>query len=311
MMHENFISYLSTGQDSFNCEFKVDKAEQIEVIVEDKRLKYLEDYIIENFNEKIKVIKLKEKLGSSLYPKLIILKKDAYIHRQTNFQDNSQIKANLLNLEFDNIINNQAYLKDFLIALSRGLLIKDDEETEGGGDGETDGGNGEDGGDGETGGGSENSNELDPRNWEEVVNIVDIEDYFDVIDFKEIVVPDIKPFTHNTYIIYASNPDNFPDSTPYRFTNLTKITEPCSIKFFIDKRICLKSDATNNFQRKIFLFLNVGGMYPEFFNIYATDKEVIYHDYCEGKVILNGYPDVFNNLQINLNDQFIMVEKYF
>ncbi|MDR2008721.1 MAG: hypothetical protein LBQ34_07110 [Alphaproteobacteria bacterium] len=137
MDYKNFISYLATGQDTFTCEFEVEKESQIEVIVEDKQLEYLKDYSIENFNEKLKVVKLQEKLGSSLYPKLIILKRNAVMARKTSFQDNSQIKANLLNLEFDNILANQNFLKDFLSAISHGFLIKEggDNGGNGGGDG--------------------------------------------------------------------------------------------------------------------------------------------------------------------------------
>ncbi|MCL2567585.1 MAG: hypothetical protein FWE18_05810 [Alphaproteobacteria bacterium] len=219
MDYKNFISYLATGQDSFTCEFEVEFEAQIEVIIEDKQLVYLEDYTVENFRSKDKVVKLKEKLGSSLFPKLIILKRNAGMQRKTSFQDNSQIKANLLNLEFDNLIDNQNFLKDFLTAISRGLLIKGDGDTDGGGDCNC---NCDCGNNGNTGGGEANSG-VDPRDWEETVSAVDIEDSFDASSFKEVVIDDVKPLTHNTYFIYSSNPANLPDSTPYRITNFTKI----------------------------------------------------------------------------------------
>ena len=74
IIEDNFVSYLAMGQDTFSCDFKVSSEEQIEVTVEEIILEYLNDYVIENFNETIKIIKLNEKLGSVLYPKLLILK---------------------------------------------------------------------------------------------------------------------------------------------------------------------------------------------------------------------------------------------
>lgn len=293
MEQDNFISYLSMGQDTFSCEFKVRHEEQIEVIVEETILEYLNDYVIENFNEKTKIIKLKAKLGSTLYPKLLILKRNPDVKRTTDFKDDTQIKANLLNLEFNNVIDNQKYLNDFLIHLSQGFeaRIKD---TEGGGENPPPPPDGF----------------LDPRSWNEAVHILDLENGFDGIDFYEIPMEDPKPFTHNIYFAYAKDAAKFPDELIYRFTNFSEMKEPFSIKFIIDKRVCLAKSG-EEYKKKTYSILNLGSMYTEDAYLYSNNQDVITEGIIMGSSIKKMYKNIYEQLNMIDDDIFIIKEKYY
>ena len=290
MEQDNFISYLSMGQDTFSCEFKVRHEEQIEVIVEETILEYLNDYIIENFQEKTKVIKLKEKLGSTLYPKLLILKRNPDVKRTTDFKDDTQIKANLLNLEFNNVIDNQQYLNDFLIKLSEGFEARKKDD----GEGEK----------------PIPEGFLDPRKWKEAVHILDLENGFNGVGFYEIPMEDPMPFTHNIYFAYAKNTNKFPNELIYRFTNFAEMKEPFSIKFIIDKRICFAKIGEEN-RKKIYAILNLGDMYAEDFYIYSNNQDVITEGMIKGTSIKKKYKSIYEQLNMIDDDIFIIKEKYY
>ncbi len=290
MGKDNFISYLSMGHDTFFCDFDVKNEEQIEVIVEENLLKYLNDYTIKNFNEKTKIIKLKEKLGSTLYPKLLILKRNLDIARETNFNDDTQIQANLLNLEFDNLINNQQFLKDFLDKLSAGFKAAPIIDN---------GGNHVD-----------NEGILDPRNWEKEVHVVDIEDGFDIGDFIEVGIPDLKPLTHNVYFIHSTDLSKIPNEKVYQFVNFKKIEEPFSVRFFIDKRICLYKNS-DSFKKKISAIFATGSNYLEEFIMYADKFDVIAETITDYSTIINNYKDIYYQLGISDKDIFMGSSKYY
>lgn len=292
MEKDNFISYLSMGQQEFSCEFDIKHEEQIEVIVDDVILEYLNDYLIENFNEKTKIVKLKEKLGSTLYPKLLILKRNPYIRRATDFSDETQIKAGLLNLGFNNVISNQQYLNEFLTQLSQGFEAKKVNDE----------------------GGEEpppaEAGFLDPRDWSEKIHIIDLEDGFEGSEYCEIGIETPKPFTHNVYFLYAKDAGKFPNETIYRLTNFDEIKEPCSITFFVDKRICLAKTGSE-FIKKTYGMLNLGGAYIEDFYIFSNTKEVMAQKMIKGVQLKKLYNSVFEELNMIDNDLLMVSEKYY
>jgi hypothetical protein len=140
--------------------------------------------------------------------------------------------------------------------------------------------------------------------------VIDVEDSFEGDIFKEVVINDMQAATHNTYFIYSSYPAGLPDGLLYRITNFTKISEPCSIRIFIDKRIALKAGATD-FTRKIYTALVIGNVQTDIFNVYGSSRDVLGADIIKGEEIKNNYPAVFDNLKMGMKDEFIVLQRYF
>ncbi|MFL1781242.1 hypothetical protein ABSA28_00962 [Candidatus Hepatincolaceae symbiont of Richtersius coronifer] len=111
LAEENYISYLSRGESKFVCSFKINFPQELEVYIENQKAVLGSDYLVQDLDKTTKTIEFFYAVGEFLKPKTVMLKRVVNMKRKTDFQNFTQIKPELLNLELDNFLENQIFLQ--------------------------------------------------------------------------------------------------------------------------------------------------------------------------------------------------------
>ena len=112
-MNEEFIIYESKGQKTFECPLQLSYIEELKVFI-DAILVSNTEYTLEEFGEDGQKVVFHQIIGTVNNPVTVLLKKDVLVKRQTCFDNISQIRADILNVELDNVFRNQTYFKNIL-----------------------------------------------------------------------------------------------------------------------------------------------------------------------------------------------------
>lgn len=110
--NENYIFYNSYGDKIFTYPFEITREEEIVVFVENNQQIFNTDYAV---NLQDKKVEFTQNVGTTLVPKIVFFYRNIIPERKTNFSNDKYIDTNLLELEFNNILSNQKFFKDFHI----------------------------------------------------------------------------------------------------------------------------------------------------------------------------------------------------
>ncbi|UQY80327.1 putative phage protein [Candidatus Hepatincola sp. Av] len=111
MAQHNLIYIQASGEDTFNFSFPIHNSSEIEVFVEQNKKTYLVDYTLINLEFPLKQVKFNYLVGTANAPQMVLLKYLPNMNRVSEFNNVSQIRAETLNAEFNNMLNYNTYLQ--------------------------------------------------------------------------------------------------------------------------------------------------------------------------------------------------------